>query len=88
MADEAVDDALDVEGRQHRDGRLDRDGLELAVGLDLERPAHDEEQVRDALVAVEDGVEQVIEMRFLHGERALCEKQEAVQPRARTRAQS
>ena len=41
--------------------------LELAERLDLKRPAHDEEQVCDAFVAVQNDIEQVIEVRFLHG---------------------
>ena len=61
-----MDDALDLEGRERLDRRLDRDGFELPVRFDLKRPAHDEEEVRDALVAIEDDVEQLVELGFQH----------------------
>ena len=69
MTDQPVDDSLDVKGRQHVDSRIDYHGFEFTKRLHLEGTAHDEEEVCNALVTVEDGVEQMVEMRLLHGKR-------------------
>ena len=46
VAEDVERDVLGLVGGQRVDGRIDRDGLELAEGFDLERPAHGEIQVR------------------------------------------
>ena len=67
VAEEVERDVFGLVGRQRVDGRIDRDGLELAERLDLKRAADGEIQIGNAIVTLEHGSEDGVEFYGTHG---------------------